>query len=364
MLTTLTLRTVAVLGTAGLALAGMPAANADDDSDGSHAPQVIATGLDNPRGVAVGPDDAVYVAESGAGGTETCFTGPEGPSCFGTTGAVTRIDEDGQERVLEGMPSVGAEGTGDFALGPVDLAFDDCDTLFVTVGLGFDLEVSNQIPELADMGVLVEADTETGDWETVADLAEFEDLNNPTGDEENSNPNSLFVSDDGFVVADAGANDVLQVDSDGEISTLATFPNRTVDGMSMDEVPTSAVVGPDGALYVSQLTGFPFPVGDARVYRVEDGEVEVFATGFSAIIDLAFDEDDNLYVLEMFTNGFMSGDLTGALHRLDEDGDERELVTDALVTPGGMTIDGDHAYVSNHSISADEGEVLRIEIDD
>jgi hypothetical protein len=31
------------------------------------------------------------------------------------------------------------------------------------------------------------------------------------------------------------------------------------------------VVGPDGAYYVSQLTGFPFPVGAANVYRVVPG---------------------------------------------------------------------------------------------
>jgi hypothetical protein len=36
----------------------------------------------------------------------------------------------------------------------------------------------------------------------------------------------------------------------------------------MQAVPTSVAVAPDGAYYVGQLTGFPFPVGGARVFRV------------------------------------------------------------------------------------------------
>ena len=50
---------------------------------------VVAEGLDNPRGIGFGPDGALYVAESGSGGTGPCIpAGPEGSeSCFGPTGA-------------------------------------------------------------------------------------------------------------------------------------------------------------------------------------------------------------------------------------------------------------------------------------
>ena len=52
---------------------------------------------------------------------------------------------------------------------------------------------------------------------------------------------------------------------------------------------------------MSQLTGFPFPVGVANVYRVDrqTGAVEIFASGFTNIMDLAFDEDGTLWVLEI-----------------------------------------------------------------
>ena len=115
------LRTLALLGVAGLALAAVPAANAhddDDDKDSSEAEVVvIAQGLDNPRGLTVGPDGAVYVAEAGAGGAGPCFTSPEGRSCFGRTGAITRIDDDSATRVLKRLPSHGVEGTGDEGTG-------------------------------------------------------------------------------------------------------------------------------------------------------------------------------------------------------------------------------------------------------
>ena len=55
--------------------------------------------------------------------------------------------------------------------------------------------------------------------------------------------------------------------------TSRVFPNRAdphaVPGPgNMQAVPTSVEVGPDGHYYVSQLTGFPFPVGGANIFRV------------------------------------------------------------------------------------------------
>jgi hypothetical protein len=49
-------------------------------------------------------------------------------------------------------------------------------------------------------------------------------------------------------------------------------------------------------LYVAELTGFPFPVAGAKVYRVpaHAGAPEVFASCFANIIDVAFDPEGNL----------------------------------------------------------------------
>jgi hypothetical protein len=76
----------------------------------------------------------------------------------------------------------------------------------------------------------------------------------------------------------------------------------------MDAVPTTVAVGPDGALYVGELTGFPYPVGGARIYRVVPGEVvlgetpPIYADGFTNVIDIAFDHDGSLLVLELAKN--------------------------------------------------------------
>src|SRR5215217_7600433 len=90
---------------------------------GSGKLKVVADGLDNPRGIGFGPDGALYVAEAGSGGSGPCIQSPEGgESCFGRTGAVTRITKRSQHRVLTGLPSTAEEG-GVAASGPVDLGF-------------------------------------------------------------------------------------------------------------------------------------------------------------------------------------------------------------------------------------------------
>ena len=88
--------------------------------------QVIASGLDNPRGLGFGPDGALYVVESGRGGTSSlCLPLPDMPGtrCYGPTGAVTRVTGLGvHQRVVTGLPSLAA-ASGDVATGPNDIAF-------------------------------------------------------------------------------------------------------------------------------------------------------------------------------------------------------------------------------------------------
>jgi hypothetical protein len=360
-------RALAVLGATALMMAGMAPATAQTGA------QVVASGLNNPRGLTFSPDGGLYVAEAGTGGSGPCFTGPEGgPVCFGHSGSVTRIDGSGQRRVLTGLPSYGEQGTGNTAIGPSDVAFQGQGSMYVTQGLGLDLDVSEAIPALAGMGKLLKKQGASGKLKVVADLAGFEDANNPTGDEKNVNPNSVLSDGSGRVVSDAGANDLLRVAANGRISVLATFPNRLVDAppflglppgtqIPMDAVPTSVTRGPDGALYVGQLTGFPFPVGGANVYRVVPGQApQVFAGGFTNIIDLAFDQHGTLYVLEIFKNGLLSGDPTGALIRVDRGGGQHVVMSTGLITPGGLVLRGGAAYVSNCGTCAGGGEVLRI----
>jgi glucose/arabinose dehydrogenase len=122
-------------------------------------------------------------------------------------------------------------------------------------------------------------------------------------------------------------------------------------------------------LYVGELTDFPFPAGEARVYRVMPGqEPTVYAEGFTNVVDIAFGADGNLYVLEMARDGLLAAmsdgtEPTGRLVRVAPDGTQTTLVSDELAAPGGLAIGPDGAlYVTNHSTSAGGGEVLRIKM--
>jgi sugar lactone lactonase YvrE len=323
----------------------------------------VAQGLDSPRGLAFAPDGSLFVAESGRGGTGPCFTGPEGGTvCFGRTGAVTRVKNGWQERVITRLPSIADQGAGTNAIGPSDVAFHGNGKPYITVGLGADPALRNELPKLGKdaSGWLLRGDRH-GDWWNIADVAGYEARVNPDEGVPDSNPNSVVATGNGQVVADAGGNSLVRVAQNGRITTLATFPARIVGGIPMQSVPTSVVRGPDGAYYVGELTGFPFAPGAARVYRVVPGNAPtIYAEGFTNIIDLGFGKDGKLYVLEIATNGLLSGDPTGALIRVGGDGSQHIVMSDGLTAPGGLAFKGHAAYVSNCGTCAGTGSVLRI----
>lgn len=342
--------------------------------------EVIATGLNNPRGLNFGPEGALYVAEAGSGGAGPCAPGPEGIRCYGTTGSITRVDlgTGAATRVATQLPSLAVED-GSFATGVHDVSFQGRGNGFLTIGFGGDpaSRTADFGPAGASFARLARTDA-SGNWENQQDLGTYEADVNPTGDEEDSNPYGVLSLPGKRVVADAGANALNQVDANGTISTLATFPDEMVEAptflelppgtlIPMDAVPTSVALGPDGHYYIGQLTGFPFPAGGAKIFRVpaQGGTPEVYAAGFTAIIDVAFGADGSLYVLEIAKNGlldaFIFNDWTGALIRVAPDGTRTEMAEGALFAPGGVAIGTNGAlYVTNNSIFSGTGEVLRI----
>jgi hypothetical protein len=331
----------------------------------------IATGLDNPRGLAFAPNGSLYVAEAGRGGPGPCIPAPEGGRlCFGATGAVTQIRHGTQTRVLTGLPSLVAEGSTEI-VGPSDVDFRGTGGMYFTVGLG--ANPNERLDEFKDAaGWLLRGRIAQQDWRQVADIAGYEARKNPDGGELDSNPNSVAAVPGAQIVADAGGNSLLRVAADRKISTLAVFPDRLVPAppelglppgtkIPMQAVPTSVVRGPDGAFYVGELTGFPFPPGAARVYRVVPGHApQIFVAGFTNIIDIGFAPDGTLYVLEIFKNGLLSGDPTGALIRVDAGGSQHIVASGGLVTPAGLALRGHAAYVSNCGTCVGTGSVVRI----
>jgi hypothetical protein len=382
--------------TAAVALVVAAPASAEevDDID------VIASGLDNPRHVAVSHSGDVYVAEAGRGGdhatSKSCFDSAEGFACTGATGAVTRISRHGwrhrQERIATGLASF-APADGSSAIGPHGVFVKGSDVFFTNGGPTAPTRGDPPVVVLRDPTLVAEEPVSRlygtllqirrhGDPRLIADIWRFEHDNNPDELLGNrlidSNPVDVFADRGRFFVADAGGNTVLRASRRDEVSVLSLFPNVEqphpfVPGakVQMNAVPTGVVRGPDGFLYVSQLTGFPFPLGGASVFRVDPrtGDYTTYASGFTNAMDLDFGRDGTLYVLEIDSDSLLT-DTTkdGGIWAVPPGGgtpQRIELPAGTLTEPGGIAVGrrGD-LFVSNHATAAGNGQVLEIELDD
>jgi hypothetical protein len=353
------------------------------------APTVVAEGLNGPNKLTFGPDGDLYVAESGIGGSENCLTeqdpesGEEQVTCYGETGSVTEIDLDGetQTRVVEGLPSVGGD---DGASGPVDVAFGPA--MHVITGFGGGQE---KYEHFADdrIGAVLRV---VGPAVTVvSNLIEFEIANDPDavydeGQPEGAPPASEGIDSNPFgltfdgvdvLAVDAGGNDVLRVAPDGTTTLEALLPLAMTPAppflglppgtqMPYQPVPTSIDMDGDTPL-VGNLTGFPFPVGAAKVWDVSGEEPTPVHEGLTNIIDIDVAPDGNVYVLEFADNGLLSDDPAPALVQIREDGTRKYLAYGQaqLPAPGGVEVGPDgKVYVSVCSLCG-EGAGMVWELD-
>lgn len=337
-------------------LAAALLAGAGSAQAATYVSSVYASGLNNPRGLAFGPDGGLYIAE---GGTPN-FGGPttevqEGTATFGLSGSISRVLGGTQARIITGLPSLSTPNGA--ASGPQDIAFAN-GVGYVVIGLGADPAVRytdlGAAPRAADLATLYSF--EGTSVTRIADLGNFEAFVNPTGDQIDSNPYHIAAGPNGVLVTDAGGNSVVNVTPEGAMSAVATFFS---DGP--ETVPTGVTVGPDGAIYVGELTGFPFTPGSASIFRVDatTGERTLFASGFTTITDIAFGADGTLYALQFADAGLLAGG-PGSIQRLNADG-SLTTIFGGLIAPTGLEIGADGAfYVTNLSPAPFVGEVLRI----
>ncbi len=339
---------------------------------------VIAKHLRNPRGITLAPGGVVLVAEAGNGGAGPCSPDPEDPTskvCFGRTSGVTAIAFGHAHRVITGLPSLaGMDGSAGVGLDNVTLTPHG---LVGIVGLGGDLALRKKFGKRgALLGHVV--GLRPGSAPTkIADLTAYEAAHNPDagdpGSAVDSDPYDVVATRHGLYAVDAGGNDVLNIGHTGHVSTTAVLHARQTDAppflglppgtkIPYQSVPDAITQGCDGALYVGELTGFPFPIGAANVYRIVPGhKPTVYASGFTNIIDVTFDRQGNLYVLEIAKDSLLGNSQVGALIKVDRKGHRTEIARGQLNAPGGVAIAHDGSiYVSVNSVSGSDGQVVRI----
>lgn len=263
--------------------------------------------------------------------------------------------------------------------------------------------------DLAEHGELYRVSN--GNARLVADLAAFERENDPDAYAGVQWKNQLCEAIDGFsagpqnnpfkvvalsggkaLVADAAGNTVLSATTSGEVDWMAVFtPPVDENGdylvrwsteneagetipCYVQPVPTSIALGPDGYIYVGELTGAVseeagLPIGLSRVWKIPadannvvctegSGECHLLIDGLTSVIDLAIGPDGLLYVVEFdemswissFVPGLAAG---GTISAYELDGTFVETVASDLSFPSAISFDkkGNLWLLENNSIA-------------
>ncbi len=180
------------------------------------------------------------------------------------------------------------------------------------------------------------------------------------------NPFDFAVSGDAIYVVDAARNSLERLTDRGAKTTLFTFPRLSVSGAAMqtlsptqfsndagyevDAVPTGVALS-GGRIYVSLFGGLPFIAGEGKVISIEGSEVAPLARleldGLNAPVDIAFDTDGRLLVLEhgVYRQGSGFQLESGRLLGVDLVKGERQVMLNGLTRPASIAVWDDDALI-------------------
>jgi hypothetical protein len=352
---------------------------------------IVASGLVNPRFVAIDDEGALYVSEAGTGGDETLYaatTGPQGSAATpapqpigtrGTTGRVSKITLDGSVTVVaSGLPSY-AGPTSD---GPSGIVFADGQIWLAISGAGAGTPIPHPLPNEQS---IVRIDPATGNLTPLVDIGTYKRQNSPHPETVDTNVFGLARGPDGVLyVADAAGNALYSFNpTTNELTLVGVLPDIQVPPspatpasatpvsateaasasarLQVEAVPTGVAIGSNGAVYVGELTGAPFIQGLANVVqRHSDGTFTPVSTGLTMVADIAFGPDGNLYASELSLDYLSQPPAPGRIVRIGANG-ANEVAVDDLPLPLGITFDQDgNLYIVSNPTSA-HGQLLRCE---
>ena len=300
----------------GMSMPAVTASASNQGMVGSTVPHVVVTGLNQPHKVTMGLNGNLLVAEAGLNTPPSgCHNGTQA-ACVDASGAVARINRFTQQvtTAVSGLPSV-ASGNGPGSTGPVDVFRDGGRLQILMQAVAINPTTGAPLPASANsryLDKLVSTWPDGSHLVQEADLGAYEAAHNPdhgvgaapgSGNVPiESDPYAIVPYLGGIAIADAAGNDVLYY-RNGQLSTLAVLPLITehvpAGGLhpgskpavvKAQAVPTSLAVGPDGSLYIGELGGGPYDVGDTNIYKIHPGgSLLTVATGLTMVGDIAFD---------------------------------------------------------------------------